>query len=234
MLKIDDLSLNLSTFQLQSIFLNLKAGDYCVILGRTGSGKTVLLESIAGRYPKISGEIVFKGQSFQNVMPEDRHIGFVYQHFELFTYLDVFENIAFSLKMKRINAENIRATVRAMAKQLNIEYLLAHTVHHLSGGEKQRVALARALIMKPEILLLDEPTSALDYVTRHEMRKVLQKIHQDYQPIIIHVTHDISEALMLATKIGVMKAGRLVQLYDRAEVLESNIEEFLFKQLTES
>ncbi|GAA5095950.1 ATP-binding cassette domain-containing protein [Wohlfahrtiimonas larvae] len=231
MLKIHNFSLKLPKFQLDSISLIVKTGGYCVILGRTGSGKTLLLESIAGRYPNIEGDIGFNGQSFKNLASEDRNIGFVYQNFELFCHLTVYENIAFPLKMRRESSSITKKSVTEIADLLGISHLLMHTIHHLSGGEKQRVALARALIFKPKILLLDEPTSALDYVTRHEMRKVLRDIHQAYQPTIIHVTHDISEALSLATQIGVMNRGRLMHAYELTEEIKAEGESFLFEQL---
>lgn len=231
MLKIHNLSLKLPKFHLNAISLTVETGGYCVILGRTGSGKTLLLESIAGRYPNVVGDINFSGQSFRNLAPEVRDIGFVYQHFELFSHLSVFENIAFPLKMRRDSASTIQKSVTEIAELLGISHLLTQMTHHLSGGEKQRVALARALIFKPKILLLDEPTSALDYVTRHEMRQVLKEIHEAYQPTIIHVTHDISEALALATQIGVMKAGRLIHSYELTEEIRSEGESFLFEQL---
>lgn len=231
MLEIHNISLKLSKFELSSISLTVELGGYCVILGRTGSGKTLLLESIAGRYLNITGDINFNGQSFQNLSPEDRNVGFVYQHFELFSHLTVFENIAFPLKMRRTSSFITQKTVAEIAELLGITHLLTQTIHNLSGGEKQRVALARALIFKPKILLLDEPTSALDYVTRHEMRKVLRDIHQAYQPTIIHVTHDISEALSLVTQIGVMKAGRLIHDYALTEEIKAAGESFLFEQL---
>lgn len=231
MLEIHNLSLKLPKFELSSISLSVEVGGYCVILGRTGSGKTLLLESIAGRYPNVMGDINFNGQSFNNLAPEARNIGFVYQHFELFSHLTVHENIAFPLKMRRESSPMIQKSVTEIAELLGISHLLTHTIHHLSGGEKQRAALARALVFKPKILLLDEPTSALDYVTRHEMRQVLKDIHQAYQPTIIHVTHDIGEALSLATKIGVMKAGRLMHAYELTEEIKSEGESFLFEQL---
>ena len=231
MLEIHNLSLKLPKFELSSISLSVEAGGYCVILGRTGSGKTLLLESIAGRYLNVAGDIIFNGQSFQKLAPEVRNIGFVYQHFELFSHLTVFENIAFPLKMRRESSSVIQKSVTEIAELLGISHLLTHTIHNLSGGEKQRVALARALVFMPNILLLDEPTSALDYVTRHEMRKVLRDIHRAYQPTILHVTHDISEALSLATQMGVMKAGRLIHAYKLTEAIKAEGESFLFEQL---
>lgn len=209
MLAINQLSLNLPKFSLKHISMTVKEGDYCVILGRTGSGKTLLLESIAGRYSNVEGDILMQGINLNQQQPEARNIGFVYQHYELFEHLSVEGNIAFPLKMARKPKREIAALISEMLNLLGIEYLKNHRITHLSGGEKQRVALARALILQPKILLLDEPTSALDYMTRLEMREVLRMIHQRYSPIIIHVTHDISEALMLATHIGIMKKGEL-------------------------
>lgn len=214
MLAINQLSLNLPKFSLKHISMTVKEGDYCVILGRTGSGKTLLLESIAGRYSNVEGDILMQGLNLNQQRPEARNIGFVYQHYELFDHLSVMGNIAFPLKMARKSKREIAALVSEMLNLLGIEYLKNHRITHLSGGEKQRVALARALILQPKILLLDEPTSVLDYMTRLEMREVLRMIHQRYSPIIIHVTHDISEALMLASHIGIMKKGELHHYFE--------------------
>ncbi len=209
MLIINHLHLKLPAFSLIDITLMLNRGDYCVILGRSGSGKTLLLESIAGRYEMMTGTISLNDQPLETLMPEKRELGFVYQHYELFEHLSVWDNIAFPLKMARYSKKDIEQEVLSILELLRISDLKSYRTTHLSGGERQRVALARALIKKPKILLLDEPTSALDYITRQEIRVVLQEIHQYYQPIIIHVTHDISEALMLATHVGVMREGRL-------------------------
>lgn len=232
MLQLDKLSLTVGAFALDDISLTLKPGDYCVILGRTGSGKTLLLESIAGRYQNVRGSMLLNGQSLSHQRIEDRNIGFVYQHFELFGHLNVRENIAFPLKMRQVPMEIQHQRTLKMANLLGIAHLLDSAITHLSGGERQRVALARALIFAPDLLLLDEPTSALDYVTRHEMRRVLHNIHRTSMPIIVHVTHDISEALALATHIGVMKNGRLIHFYPLTDALKADGEARLFEQLT--
>ncbi|WP_018121991.1 ABC transporter ATP-binding protein [Wohlfahrtiimonas chitiniclastica] len=232
MLTLDELCLNVGAFTLDNISLALKPGDYCVILGRTGSGKTLLLESIAGRYSQLTGSITLNEQSLSKMPVEARNIGFVYQHFELFNHLTVRENIAFPLKMRKVPMARQQNRTLKIANELGIAHLLDSAITHLSGGERQRVALARALIFEPELLLLDEPTSALDYVTRHEMRRVLHHIHRTTSPIIVHVTHDISEALALATHIGVMKNGRLIHFYPLTDALKADGEARLFEQLT--
>lgn len=231
MFTIDHLQLTLSQFALQDISLTLKKGDYCIILGRSGSGKTLLLESIAGRYPQTKGEITFNQKRIDKLPPEERNIGFVYQHYELFAHLSVWDNIAFPLKMRGESPQSCKKMIDEILTLLGITYLKNHGVATLSGGEKQRVALARALIAEPNILLLDEPTSALDYVTRHEMRDILKMIHQRYAPIILHVTHDISEALALATHIGIMKRGELKHYLPTDQLNRENAKRELFEIL---
>lgn len=233
MLKLDKISLSFKNFGLKEISLTLNAGDYCVIVGRSGSGKTLLLESIAGRYPQMKGEITWQGETLNQIAPYLREIGFVYQHFELFNYWNTFDNIAFPLKLRGLSKSAIQTKVAEVAKLLNIDHLLWQSIETLSGGEKQRVALARILVFKPKIILLDEPTSALDYVTKQDIRPLFKTIQALYNPIIIHVTHDISEALALGNKIGVMKAGTLAY-FNEMGTHETLIDEsFLYTQLTE-
>lgn len=232
MFSISELTVNLNKFSLKEINLDLRSGDYCIIVGKTGSGKTLLLESIAGAYNLTKGNIQLLGQRIDLLPPQQREIGFVYQHFELFDHLNVFHNLAFPLEIRGLSKQKILTKIQEFSEVLSITHLLNSSTKNLSGGEKQRIALGRALIFQPKIILLDEPTSALDYVTKIEIRQLLRKIHQIYQPIIIHVTHDIDEALKLATTIGVMHKGQLVSVTPVDNHFKEVADQFLFQQLT--
>lgn len=231
MLRIEKLSLNTGRFRLVNINLNLDKEEYFVILGETGSGKTLFLESIAGRYERTEGKIFYNNTDITKKMPEKRGVGFVYQNFELFEHMSVFQNIAFPLKIRKILKKDIEKSVADITEKLGIQHLLPCSVKNLSGGEKQRAALARALIIKPGILLLDEPMSALDYVTKKETRKLLKKIQKEYKPVVIHVTHDISEALFLSEKIGIMKNGRLENIITITDEIRRTGESFFYKYI---
>jgi ABC-type sugar transport system ATPase subunit len=231
MLKIENLYLNTGKFEFGNINLVLNKEEYFVILGETGSGKTLFLESIAGRYNKIKGKIYYNDTELTDMPPEKRGIGFVYQNFELFEHMSVFQNISFPLKIRKISKNEIKERVDSIAEKLGIKDLLTRSVPNLSGGEKQRTALARALIIKPGILLLDEPMSALDYVTKKETQKLLKAVYMEYKPVVIHVTHDISEALALSGKIGIMKEGKLKEIINVTEEIRKTGEEFFYKYL---
>ena len=231
MLKIEKLCLKIEKFQLGSINLTLGKEEYFVILGETGSGKTLFLETIAGRYNKLAGKIHFNSIELTDMPPEQRGIGFVYQNFELFGHMNVYQNIAFPLKIRKFSKKDIEKSVNDIAEKLGIKELLMRNVENLSGGEKQRTALARALIIKPRILLLDEPMSALDYVTKKETQKLLKIIHMDYKPVVIHVTHDISEALFLSERIGIMKEGKLEKIINITDEIKETGEKFFYKYL---
>lgn len=228
MLKLKNISIYFPTFSLRNINLDIKTGDYFVILGNSGSGKTVLLETIAGLIKPYSGEIILHNKNITNEKIQHRKIGIVFQDYALFPHLSVFDNIAFSLKQKKIDKNVLKSIVFQLAEELEIIDLLNRKPISLSGGEKQRVALARTLAMKPDILLLDEPLSALDAKLRSEARLLLRKLNRKGQTII-HVTHNFDEAMMLANKIAVMNNGVIEQTGAPFELFENPKSAFIAK-----
>lgn len=218
MLQLKNLWKRLGDFQLKNINLSIKEKEYFIILGPTGTGKTVILEVIAGMYKPDQGEIWFNGKRINDLYPEQRDIGFVYQDYALFPHLTVEENIAFGLKVRKQNAETINSSLYKIVSLLGIEHLLKRYPSTLSGGEQQRTALARALITSPGLLLLDEPLSALDPRTKQVFQEELWRIHRELGTTTVHITHDFSEAIALGDRIGVMYNGEIVQVGTPAEV----------------
>ncbi len=211
MLRLVDISLKLGNFSLRNISFDVKQGEYVVLLGPTGTGKTVLLETIAGLYHPDSGNIYLKDLDVTRFPPETRHLGVVYQDYALFPHLTVYANIAFGLKLMGETDRDVRNAVSKMAHFLDIGHILNRRPRLLSGGERQRVALARALILRPYMLLLDEPLSALDRLTRDRLRRELKRIHGEIGVSILHITHDLSEAFFLADRLIIMKDGAVIQ-----------------------
>ncbi|MDO5039433.1 ABC transporter ATP-binding protein [Clostridium sp.] len=230
MLEIKNINLKLNKFSLKNINLNINEGEYFVILGQSGNGKTVFLETLAGLYENFSGEIIYKGKVISNIDIEKRKIGFVYQKHELFPFLSVEDNIAFGLRVNRYKNKLIKEKVNEYLKIFKIEHLKKRYPKNLSGGESQRVALARALIMEPDILLLDEPLSALDKVTKDILIEEIKEIKKSFKTTIIHVTHDINEALVLADNIGIMKNGELKHIMS-IESFKEKYEEGFYENL---
>lgn len=222
-LKIQNLSSNIGEFSLKNINLDIQNNEYFVLLGQSGSGKTMLLEMIAG-LNSCTGNIVFKGKDISLVPTEKRDVGFVYQDFALFPNLNVEENIRFSSKYKKI--EDADELFNDLVDFLKLENLLERETIDLSGGEKQRVAIARALFSRPKILLLDEPLSAIDPTFRNSIMKSLKEIHRRYDVITIHVTHNFREASYLADKIAIIMDGEIKQVGLAKDVLNhpANIE----------
>jgi ABC-type Fe3+/spermidine/putrescine transport system ATPase subunit len=211
MLRLEGIDVKLGDFRLREISLNVKPGTYLALLGPTGTGKTVLLETIAGVYRPTHGYIYVKGRDVTHLAPEARHLGIVYQDYALFPHLTVFQNIAFGLRLKGVPDRTVIGEVEKMARFLDIAALLKRRPTRLSGGERQRVALARALVMDPYVLLLDEPLGALDRAIRGRIQNELKRIHTELGVTILHITHDLEEAFFLADRMAVMKDGSILQ-----------------------
>ncbi len=207
--EIRNYSLKRGSFALKDVNLNVKRGESFAVLGKTGSGKTMLLESIAGYYSDGSGDILINGRKVTSLPVEERNIGFVYQDHGLFPHMTVFKNIAYGLFMRKMKKEEIRKKVEEISEDFGISHILKQYPGTISGGEKQRTAMARALITKPEILLLDEPFSALDPATKESVYTRFKAVKSEYRCPILFVTHDFNEAVLLADRIGIMDEGRL-------------------------
>ncbi|HXZ95033.1 MAG TPA: ABC transporter ATP-binding protein [Dehalococcoidia bacterium] len=227
MIAIKNLKVNLGDFLLQNINLDIKPGEYFIILGPTGAGKTVLLESIAGLYPVLEGEIWIGDKEITDLRPEKREIGIVYQDQALFPHLSVEKNIAFGLKMRKCPKKEAEAKINAIVEVVGISHLLKRSPATLSGGEKQKVALARALVTEPKVLLLDEPLSALDPETRERLQGELREIHSRIGLIVIHVTHDFEEAIALGHRVAVLNDGCIAQVGTPEEFLRRPSSEFV-------
>jgi len=207
MLSLRNIYLQKGSFTLKKVSFDVKDCDYFVILGRTGSGKTLLLETIAGLH-KHTGMVSYRERDITHVPPEKRKIGFVYQDFALFPHLSVIKNIRFS---DRYHKQSTSSQWDELIDFLDLEKLLHRDIRYLSGGEKQRVALARAIYFRPDILLLDEPLSAIDPSFRNTIMENLKGLNHRFNITVIHVTHNFREAAYLADKIGIMMDGKLVQ-----------------------
>jgi molybdate transport system ATP-binding protein len=219
-IEIKNFSVQLGDFRLQNINFNIYKGEIFAVLGKTGSGKTVLLESIAGFYRSRTGSIRIEGKNVTEIPLEKRGIGFVYQDFGLFPHMTAFGNISYGLKMQRIHKDQRREMIRDTAELLSIGHILKQYPGTMSGGERQRTALARALVLKPKILLMDEPFSALDPVTKQAMYKLMEEIHDIFGCTILFVTHDFTEAQAMADRVGIMSNGELKAIRNKGDLFQ--------------
>jgi multiple sugar transport system ATP-binding protein len=205
---------------LKGIDIEVAHGEFLVLVGPSGCGKSTLLNMIAGLDTISDGEIAIDGRRVNELHPKDRDIAMVFQSYALYPNMTVEQNIAFGLEMRGVEKGVRRTAIAEVAKLLQIEHLLARKPSQLSGGQRQRVAMGRALVRDPKIFLFDEPLSNLDAKLRVEMRTEIKKLHQRLGATIVYVTHDQIEAMTLATRIAVMKAGVLQQLGTPKEIYE--------------
>jgi ABC-type Fe3+/spermidine/putrescine transport system ATPase subunit len=218
MLEIKDLNVEVGDFKLRNISLAIKSSEYVVLLGPTGVGKTVLIETIAGVHYPRNGKILMDGTDVSRFPPERRRIGYVPQDYALFPNMNVEDNIGFALRLSVSKKSSVKEQVNRHAAVFGIEHLLHRIPRALSGGEKQRVALARALAVKPDILLLDEPLAALDNVSRTSLSIELKRVQKQFNLTILHVTHDLEEAFTLSDRVAVIMDNTLIQYGPTREV----------------
>lgn len=209
MLQIENLSSRWGRFSLQNVEIAVEEGEYFVILGPTGAGKTLLLETVAGFHLPDRGRVLIGGEDVTHLPPEKRRVGFVYQDYMLFPHFTVRQNIEYGLRYCRHPGTLRGGRVDEIASLLKIRHLLGRSTLHLSGGEKQRVSLARALAVEPRLLLLDEPLSAIDQRFRLRLREDLAELHDKTGLTTVHVTHDHEEARAMARRLAVMNRGRV-------------------------
>ena len=208
---------------LKNINLIIEDGQFFVLLGPSGAGKTTTLRCIAGLEKIDSGSVLFDNESVTEDQPASRDVSFVFQQFSLYPHYTVYENLAFPLRspMRKLPEEEIKTKIENIAKMLKISNKLKNKATELSGGEMQRVAIGRALVRKPNIYLMDEPLSSLDAKLRESLRIELKNIQTNLNATILYVTHDQAEATTLADKIGVLKEGKIVQIGTPEEIYEN-------------
>lgn len=226
MLELRDISVNLGDFSLSNINLKLSKGDYYVLLGKSGVGKTVLLEIIAGLIQADSGKVVLHNEDITHHKIQNRKVGIVFQDYSVFPHLTVKQNIAYPLKGKKLSKQEKEELINKYAELANIEHLLNRHTTNLSGGEMQRVALARMLVSEPECLLLDEPLASLDVQLKGDLRNLLRKINRS-GVTILHVTHDYEEAIALSNKVAVLNKGKIIQKGTTKDVFTKPANEFI-------
>lgn len=205
------------------IDLTVGDGEFVVLLGPTGAGKTTTLRLVAGLERPDQGRISIGGRDATSLSPAERNTAFVFQQYSLYPHLSVYDNLAFPLRspIRRTDEAAVRHSVERVAKLLRIDHKLQNRATRLSGGEMQRVAIGRALVRSPSIYLMDEPLSSLDAKLRAELRLELKHIQRDLGATVLYVTHDQTEAMTMANRIGVLDHGRLVQIGSPREIYES-------------
>ncbi len=219
---------------LKGIDLDIYENEFVTLLGPSGCGKTTLLRILGGFLTPTEGQVLFDGQDISKIPPYKREVNTVFQKYALFPHMNVYNNIAFGLKIKKEPKDIIEQKVMRMLKLVNLEEYADRAVTEMSGGQQQRVAIARALVNEPSVLLLDEPLGALDLKLRKEMQRELKKIQQEVGITFIYVTHDQEEALTMSDKIVVMKEGEIQQIGSPTDIYNEPVNEYVANFIGES
>jgi len=229
MIEVKDLCADLGKFSLKNISFDVQNEEYFILVGPTGSGKTMFMESIAGLKPIRGGQVIINGRDVTPLNVADRNIGFAFQDYMLYRHLSVRDNISFGLQWRTKTRREIDDAVDRIVELLEIGHLLNQSPWTLSGGESQRIALARALAMKPDLLLLDEPLSAVDPDIREAWGEKLKGIHKRLRLTTLHITHDFEESITLGDRIAVMGDGRIAQIGTPDQIFRHPNSEFVAK-----
>jgi len=219
---------------LNDINLYIRKNEFLTLLGPSGCGKTTTLRIIGGFEQPTEGRVIFEGKDITNLPPYERQINTVFQKYALFPHMDVFDNIAFGLKIKKMPKDEIKVRVKEMLRLVNLEGFENRTIDSLSGGQQQRVAIARALVNEPKVLLLDEPLGALDLKLRKEMQTELKRMQQRVGITFIYVTHDQEEALTMSDTVVVMDKGIIQQIGTPIDIYNEPNNAFVAKFIGES
>ena len=219
---------------LKNINLYIRKREFVTLLGPSGCGKTTMLRIIGGFEHADEGQVLFEGKDIASIPPYKRRINTVFQKYALFTHLNVFDNIAFGLKLKKMPRDEIKRRVERMLKLVKMEGYEKRGVNSLSGGQQQRIAIARALVNEPEVLLLDEPLDALDLKLRREMQLELKSMQQQLGITFIYVTHDQEEALTMSDTVVVMNHGCIQQIGDPKRIYDEPKNAFVADFIGES
>jgi spermidine/putrescine ABC transporter ATP-binding subunit len=219
---------------LHPIQLEVRAGEFLTLLGPSGSGKTTLLNIASGYLDADAGRVLLGGRDVTRVSPRHRNIGMVFQNYALFPHLDVFENVAYGLKVRKRPAAEVSERVHAILRMVRLEGYERRAIQQLSGGQQQRVALARAMVIEPDLLLMDEPLGALDRQLRKHVQLEIRQLHNQEPRTTIYVTHDQEEALVMSDRIAIMSQGRLEQIGTPRELYATPRNAFVATFLGES
>jgi len=212
---------------LENFSLEIDSGEFMVLLGPSGCGKTTVLRCIAGLTDISSGEIYIGNEIVNKLPPKDRDVAMVFQNYSLYPHMNIYDNIAFPLKMRKTDKNQINDRVQEIASLLNINNLLKRRPKEISGGQMQRVALGRALVREPKVFLMDEPLSNLDAKLRTEMRIEIKKLQKKVAITTLYITHDQAEAMSMADNVAIMEAGKMLQLGSPQKVYNEPANQFV-------